>query len=208
MNALSKPEWRTHVLTERRGVEPGIRAAEASALVSSITAAVTALTGTGGARTVCAYVPVGSEPGSVGMLDALRRAGHRVLVPVTGEPGPLEWAEFAGVDDLVAANHGLREPSGAALPFTEVGAASVVFVPALAVDRRGVRLGRGAGFYDRTLGSVTPGTALVAVVRDSELVSALPADPHDVAMTHALTPGRGLVSLVAPGSSGPVVRPE
>jgi len=200
MKALSKPEWRTHVLSERRGLDPETRAAEAAALVSSVTPAADALAAHRDGGTVCAYVPVGSEPGSLAMLDALRRAGRRVLVPVTGEPGPLEWAEFTGSENLVTASYGLREPSGRALSFAEVGSAAVVFVPALAVDRRGVRLGRGAGFYDRTLGLVTPGTALVAVVRDSELVPSLPADPHDVAMTHALTPGHGLVRLGPAGS--------
>jgi 5-formyltetrahydrofolate cyclo-ligase len=71
----------------------------------------------------------------------------------------------------------------------------VVFVPALAVDRAGVRLGRGAGFYDRTLPLARAATRLVAVVRDDELVDQIPAEPHDVPMTHALTPRRGLVEL-------------
>lgn len=198
MKMPSKSEWRTRVLSERRSLDADTRAAENAALVASITPAVAELAEPRPGGTVCAYVPVGSEPGSVAMLDSLRAAGWRVLLPVTGEPGPLEWAEFTGVDGLVAAGYGLREPSGPALPPTEVGTASVVFVPALAVDRAGVRLGRGAGFYDRTLGLAAPGAALVAVVRDSELVPSLPADPHDVAMTHALTPGHGLVGL-APG---------
>ena len=45
-----------------------------------------------------------------------------------------------------------------------------MLVPALAVDRRGVRLGRGAGFYDRSLPLAAPAARLVAVVRDDELV--------------------------------------
>ena len=73
--------------------------------------------------------------------------------------------------------------------------AAVVFVPALAVDRAGTRLGRGAGFYDRTLPLAGPAARLVAVVRDDELVDELPAEPHDVPMTHALTPRGGLVEL-------------
>jgi 5-formyltetrahydrofolate cyclo-ligase len=36
---------------------------------------------------------------------------------------------------------------------------------------------------------------LIAVVRDDELVDDLPAEPHDVPVTHALTPGLGLVAL-------------
>ncbi|WP_307846232.1 5-formyltetrahydrofolate cyclo-ligase, partial [Rhodococcus sp. CX] len=68
--------------------------------------------------------------------------------------------------------------------------------PALAVDRRGVRLGRGAGFYDRTLHLADPSARLIAVVRDEELVDELPEDPHDIRMTHALTPSGGLTALV------------
>ena len=44
-------------------------------------------------------------------------------------------------------------------------------------------------------GTLAPGTRLIAVVRDCEIVGELPRDPHDIAMTHALTPGGGLVRL-------------
>ena len=66
---------------------------------------------------------------------------------------------------------------------------------ALAVDRQGVRLGRGRGFYDRSLPARDPRARLIAIVRDEELVDELPCDPHDVPMTHALTPARGLIGL-------------
>ena len=65
----------------------------------------------------------------------------------------------------------------------------MILVPALAVDRSGVRLGRGGGYYDRSLPLRAPGARLIAVVRDDELVAELPGEPHDVRMTHALTPG-------------------
>jgi len=71
----------------------------------------------------------------------------------------------------------------------------VVIVPALAVDVRGTRLGRGAGFYDRSLPLRDPSARLIAVVRDDELVDELPADPHDIPMTHAATPGGGVTVL-------------
>jgi 5-formyltetrahydrofolate cyclo-ligase len=58
-----------------------------------------------------------------------------------------------------------------------------------------VRLGRGAGFYDRSLGLAASDARLITVVRDEELVSELPEDPHDVRMGWALTPGSGLVPL-------------
>ena len=53
------------------------------------------------------------------------------------------------------------------------------------------------GFYDRTLALVNPAALVIAVVRDDELVDDLPSEPHDFPMTHALTPGRGLVTLAS-----------
>ncbi|WP_029402014.1 5-formyltetrahydrofolate cyclo-ligase, partial [Mycobacterium tuberculosis] len=93
------------------------------------------------------------------------------------------------------ARWGLLEPPEPWLPEAALAQASLVLVPALAVDRQGVRLGRGRGFYDRSLRCRDPHARLVAVVRTVELVDVLPSEPHDVPMTHALTPERGLIAL-------------
>ena len=158
---------------------------------------VDALMGCG--STVCAYVPVGAEPGSIEMLDVLLRQADRVLLPVARTTADdsavaLLWGEYRP-GQLVTARFGLLEPAGPWLPATALADASVVFVPALAVDRTGARLGRGRGFYDRTLVLANPDARLIAVVRDDELLDEVPHEPHDVPMTHALTPGRGLVEL-------------
>ncbi|MFC4603341.1 5-formyltetrahydrofolate cyclo-ligase [Rhodococcus kronopolitis] len=187
----TKNEWRERILAERRAVDAVVRAAEALA----VTETALALAGSG---TVCAFVPVGTEPGSTELLVSLRAAGVRVLLPVAREPGPLHWATFESLETLVPARFGLREPAPPHLPPRAVADAAVVLVPALAVDRRGVRLGRGAGFYDRTLSLAGPNAKLVAVVRDTELVDVLPEDPHDVRMGWALTPGGGLQQLGRP----------
>nr|WP_280441656.1 5-formyltetrahydrofolate cyclo-ligase [Nocardia brasiliensis] len=183
-----KHAWRTEILARRTALPPGEHAAEARALA----AAVTGLDLDGW---VCAYVPVRGEPGSLELLDAMRTAGARVLLPVTGPPGPLDWAEYLGRESLRRARFGLLEPTGAALTSAAVGWAELILVPALAVDRRGVRLGRGAGYYDRTLAAARDDARLVAVVRDDEVVPRLPEEPHDLRMGWALTPRGGLQRL-------------
>ena len=110
-------------------------------------------------------------------------------------PAPLDWAEYHGAADLAPGPYGLREPVGKRLGPAAVGLAELVLVPALAVDLRGVRLGRGGGHYDRSLPLARPDAELIAVVRDAELVARLPAQPHDVLMTGTLTPGRGLLPI-------------
>jgi len=149
--------------------------------------------------TICAYVPVKTEPGSVEMLDMLVRQSARVLLPVartTAEdvPLPLRWGEYRP-GALTRGRWGLLEPPEPWLPSSALGEAALVLVPALAVDRTGVRLGRGRGFYDRSLPNRDPRSWLIAMVRDEELVDELPAEVHDVPMTHALTPRRGVVAL-------------
>jgi len=189
----TKTELRAEILLARRTLAPQLHDAEAHALCGHLPALI------GGGETVCAYVPVGSEPGSAELIDSLLGRQVRVLLPVArhdaaGLPVPLQWGEYHP-GGLVQARFGLREPAEPRLPADEITAATVVLVPALAVDRAGVRLGRGAGFYDRSLPLAAPTARLVAVVRDDELVERLPTEPHDVRMTHALTPNGGLVAL-------------
>lgn len=193
MPTASKAALRDRLLAARRRVADDVRAAEARALREHVEPVVAAGT------TVCAYVPVGAEPGSVELLEVLLLRAGRVLLPVarTGAdnaPLPLRWGEYRP-GALVPGPWGLLEPPGPELPASALGEAALVIVPALAVDRRGVRLGRGRGFYDRSLGGRNPQARLIAVVRDAEFVDELPAEPHDVAMTHALTPKRGLIAL-------------
>ena len=182
------------MLRARRELTPARRRAEADAIRAALGTVVER------GDLVCAYVPVATEPGSVEMLDALVAAGARVLLPVArdadGTPMPLTWGAYRS-DALVEAPFGLREPAPPHEPPHAIAAASLVLVPALAVDRRGVRLGRGAGYYDRSLPLVGAGARLCAVVRDDEFVEELPGEAHDVAMTHVLTPGRGLFELPA-----------
>ncbi|HZZ46045.1 MAG TPA: 5-formyltetrahydrofolate cyclo-ligase [Pseudonocardia sp.] len=148
---------------------------------------------------VCAYVPVGTEPGSLALLDALLDIGRDVLLPVLPRnpqsSAAMDWGFYRGPDSLTEGPYRLRQPRGPLLHASAITSAPVVLIPALAVDQHGVRLGRGAGWYDRTLPLARTDAALVAIVRDQELISRLPSEPHDVLMTGVLTPLGGLRAL-------------
>ena len=196
MNAVpgpTKTELRAQILLTRRRLAAHLHDAEAQAVCGHLPGFI------GDGETVCAYVPVGGEPGSIELIDSLLQRAVRVLLPVArhnpaGLPLTLLWGEYRP-GGLVRARFGLLEPAEPWLPADSIAAAGVVLVPALAVDRTGVRLGRGAGFYDRSLPLAAPTARLVAVIRDDELVDWLPAEPHDVRMTHVLTPNGGLTSV-------------
>lgn len=145
------------------------------------------------AATVTAYVSVGREPGTSVLLEGLRAAGTRVLLPVVLPDLDLDWAVHDG--DLGSARLGLLEPTGERLGPAAVAGADVVLLPGLAASYDGWRLGRGGGCYDRVLGRVPVGTPTVVLLHDGELGLDVPVEPHDRRVSHAVTPASGVVSL-------------
>ncbi|WP_374195814.1 5-formyltetrahydrofolate cyclo-ligase [Streptomyces sp. ISL-24] len=147
------------------------------------------------ARTVAAYVSVGSEPGTLALLDALRARGVRVLLPALLPDNDLDWGAYSGEDSLARVQHGgtmaLFEPAGERLGPDAVTDADVVLLPGLAVDARGMRLGRGGGSYDRVLARLERAgarPALVVLLYDSEVVERVPEEPHDRPVHAVVTP--------------------
>ncbi|MFE2355808.1 5-formyltetrahydrofolate cyclo-ligase [Streptomyces parvulus] len=148
-----------------------------------------------GARAVAAYVSVGAEPGTLALLDALRARGVRVLLPALLPDNDLDWGEYAGAGSLARVRHGGRmdlfEPAGARLGPDAVTEADVVLLPGVAVDGRGLRLGRGGGSYDRVLARLERSgarPALLVLLYDREVVARVPAEPHDRPVDAVVTP--------------------
>ncbi|GGK12405.1 5-formyltetrahydrofolate cyclo-ligase [Streptomyces camponoticapitis] len=144
------------------------------------------------AGTVAAYVSVGREPGTRALLDGLRERGVRVLLPVLLPDNDLDWAAYEGPERLVRAGRGLLEPEGVRLGVDAVLAARAVLLPGLAVDGRGMRLGRGGGSYDRVLGRLEvagAGAVLAVLLYDHEVVERVPEEPHDRPVHVVVTPG-------------------
>jgi 5-formyltetrahydrofolate cyclo-ligase len=185
----SKRAVRTGLLARRSAIPPGPRGAADSALVTYVMGMAVSVRAT----TVAAYVPLSGEPAGPGLVDALAAVAARVLLPVLRDDRDLDWAVFTGSDSLVAGPLGLRQPAGTRLGVGAVGVADLVIVPAVAVDRTGMRLGRGGGSYDRALARVAPGrTLVVALLYDGEVIDSVPSDPHDRPVDGVITPSGGL----------------
>jgi 5-formyltetrahydrofolate cyclo-ligase len=164
--------------------------AELAERARAVAAQLTAVPEVRRAATVAAYVSVGREPGTGPLLEALAAAGKRVILPLLQADNDLDWAAYTGPEGLVRAGRGLLEPVGPALGPEAIATADVVVVPGLAVDRTGLRLGRGGGSYDRALGRVPLGTFTCVVLNDEEVLDAVPAAPHDRRVTAAATEQR------------------
>ncbi len=140
------------------------------------------------AATVAAYVSVGREPGTGPLLEGLRAAGKRVILPVVAPDLDLDWATYAGPESLAPARLGLLEPTTPRLGPEAIATADVVLVPGLGATLAGARLGRGGGSYDRALSRVPVGTFVCVVLNAEEVLPELPVAAHDRPVTAIATP--------------------
>ena len=190
--AGDKAELRRRLLASRRALTP----AELAAGARSIRDAVLDLPETQMAGTVAAYWSIGAEPDTHGLLFGLWKRGSYVLLPVLLPDGDLDWASYEGPDSLRPGPRGLLEPVEALRGVSAVSSADLVLVPALAVDRSGLRLGRGGGSYDRALARVGAQVPTIALLYDPELVPVVPAGPHDQRVRMVARPSAGVTRLV------------
>jgi 5-formyltetrahydrofolate cyclo-ligase len=186
-----KVALRRQLLTERAHMA----APERSAAGRAIRDAVLSLPETQMAGAVAAYVSVGTEPDTRGLVYALWKRGTYVLLPLLLGDNDLDWASYEGPDSLAAAPRGLLEPTEPPRGPAAVTSADLVIVPALAVDRGGRRLGRGGGSYDRALARVGAAVPTVALIYDGELLDEVPAGRRDQRVRMVARPGEGITRL-------------
>ena len=181
---LERTETRKERTRFRRQLreDPRRKAALDAALTEHILACVDRFAATG--RAVAAYSPLPSEPGPADLPAQLAQRASKVWLPISLPGGELAWA-LHGRDSAPGAL-GITEPAGARFNSNVLRSCALVFVPALAVDRGGMRLGKGAGYYDRALAGLR--SAVVAVVYDEDVIERVPHDAHDVPVDAVVTP--------------------
>lgn len=185
------------VASEKRRLRAELRALrrtlDASALARAagrVHGAAVTLAALGAARTVAGYSACDGEIDVAPILDESRARGASVALPRCRAAGGLELVLVGAGETL--APRGVRgrvpEPSGPACDPAALPAPGLVLVPSVALDRRGFRLGRGGGDYDRLLPALrAAGWTIVGVCHAAALVAALPVEPHDVPVDAILT---------------------
>jgi 5-formyltetrahydrofolate cyclo-ligase len=139
-----------------------------------------------GAQRVSAFHPVRDEPDTLALLDALAARGLVTALPVTGARGtPLVFRHWRPGEPTVPGPLRIPEPP----PEAPALDPDLLFVPLAAFDRRGFRIGYGAGHYDLTLARLMAIQPIVTVGVGYGVceVEAVPAEPHDVALDYVLT---------------------
>lgn len=133
--------------------------------------------------TVAAYIPVGSEADPRALLQQAANAGCDTALPhVTSRTAPMQFLRWPMGDPLEEGPFGLRQPHSAAEPCRP----DVILVPLVAFDSRLMRLGQGAGHYDRAL-SLLDNAYTVGIAWSVQQAPTLPADAWDIPINAVLT---------------------
>lgn len=154
------------------------------------------LTQSTGARSVSCYLAAPDEPDTRPYLHWTAAHGIRALLPISRPDGLLDWAVSDGHEEELGWL-GMPEPVGELLAPTAINDVDLILVPAACVDLRGVRLGWGRGYFDKTLGSMEKCPPVYAVVFDSEVIDEAPRERHDQPVDGAVTPSRILKFAVS-----------
>ena len=135
-----------------------------------------------GATSIAAFIPFDDEPDLRPAFSRIESGNARVLLPVIVErDAPLRFRPWAAGRAIVAGPLGTRHPADGPEEDPDL-----VLVPLLAFDRAGHRLGRGGGFYDRTLAAL-PRARAVGVAWSDRQVETVPSGPFDVTLDAVVT---------------------
>lgn len=184
-----KHQIRRDALARRDAMSKEARASASRA----ITARLGDLPSVAGARTLLGFASFGTEVQLDLLLDAAIARGVGVFLPWIERfsPPDLQMSRVTDLErDLVPAKMGIREPDPEWRRPGRVDRLDIVVAPGVAFDPSGTRVGYGAGLYDRLLTRLRPGTPVVAVAFDVQVVDALPRLAHDMPVDAIVTQTR------------------
>jgi len=174
-------------LRERRR---NLTSTERAAATAGFTARLIELTESVGAKSISAYLSASDEPDTRPFLHWAIEHDIRTLLPISRVDGLLDWSLADKDTEEEIDDFGMPAPVGKVLSPMAINDVDLIIVPAASVDERGVRLGWGRGYFDKTLGSMEGCPPVYAVVFDSELLAEVPRERHDQPVDGAVTPTR------------------
>jgi 5-formyltetrahydrofolate cyclo-ligase len=182
--SLQKRALRAELRERRRTRTSTERTADSNQLTEQLEALTTSL----GVTYLAAYLSTPDEPPTRDFLAWACQRGIRVILPISRADGLLDWAPYDASDE-VSDIQGMPAPTSEVLSPMAINDVGLIIVPAATVDRSGMRMGWGQGYFDRTLGSMETCPPVYAVVFDEELVDSVPSEVHDKRVNGVVTPG-------------------
>ena len=138
------------------------------------------------AKTIHTYVALPNEVDTHTLIEHAWKLGKKIIVPRV-QPGSsmLEHYFITKLTDLEPGSFHLMEPNPNLCEKADPADAELVFVPGLAFDRNGNRLGYGKGFYDRFL--TTQSSRKIGLAFELQVLTDVPVSTHDVAVNDIIS---------------------
>ena len=194
--ALSSPQMGAQSSHTDQAPLPVRHRAEAEGIASQVRALASSM---GGVTLPALFVPTPLEPDLSLTLGSFDRALLPILMDEAGAPyrSP-RWGLWEAGQALVTLGRPPAQPDGEVLGAESLKEADLIVIPALAASADGTRLGQGGGWYDRALTHRSPGTPVVAVIFDNEVIDTgeIPTEAHDVPINAIITPTRMIAADV------------
>ena len=149
------------------------------------------------AKSIFTYVSMKEEPNTGEIIETAWSMGKKVFVPscIPGKERRMEAVEISSWEELSPGTMGILEPEKSAEGRKE-RSFSLMLIPCVMADKRGGRLGHGAGYYDRFLASAE-GLKL-CLCYEAFLYSKVPMDEKDIFMDYVLTEERMISARAKP----------
>ncbi|MBB4952565.1 5-formyltetrahydrofolate cyclo-ligase [Agrobacterium vitis] len=135
---------------------------------------------------IAGFLPIRSEVDLQPLMQTLRKKGAQVCLPVVLDRQTICFRLWPEGADLINTGFGTRGPG----PDAAVVDPDILLIPLSAFDRRGNRIGYGAGHYDRAIARLHQkgcNPTLIGIAFDCQEVAHVPFEPHDVALHAILT---------------------
>ena len=136
------------------------------------------------------YKPAGNEVATQNILEHALRWQKRVFYPGLGAKSEPEFIEVRSARELEGGRFGVPTQTRAARLSDGARAPTVIFVPGVAFDARGHRLGRGRGWYDRAQARFDKTAVFVALAYQFQMVDAVPTESWDRRVNYVITEKR------------------
>jgi len=179
----AKQTLRKRVTTARKALTDSYRALASSKMLD----ALFALPAYQSAQTVFLYASMPEEVQLYGLMKQALADGKTVCLPLITGKGTMEAVWLSSLADLVTGKYGILTVAPSKRRIIPAEKIDFVLVPGAAFDRKGGRLGLGAGFYDRFLTEKAPQGYRCALAFSCQLVERVPMEPHDVAVQYIVT---------------------
>lgn len=148
------------------------------------------------AKTILIYLPTRNETETRDIISTAWQEHKTVTIPVSLTKNKnLLLSRLDSFAHLKAGAYAILEPDENYLLPVEPGLIDLAILPGVAFDRRGFRLGYGAGYFDRFLPSLRPDCVRVALCYDFQVLETLPAEEHDLPVNLIITENRVIPAI-------------